>query len=807
MSELSGQQGNTYNVQGEDYGALYHVLFEHHHLPVLIIDPADGRIIDANLTAIQFYQYTKEMLKSMTIYDINTLSPEDVRSQMSLAKKRNKNSFHFRHRLKDGQIREVKVDSIPVVFNYQSLLFSLITDVTDVLEKNSFFQTLFDQSPNAIVIMDSEYRMNRVNEHFEALFGYTAAELTNYTPPERIYPDGNEEVFASNKNTMEQGLVINQDTIRRHKDGTWIEVQLIAIPVYVGQMQVATCAIYIDKREEAALKSRNHMLASVLENTTQGAVITNGEAEIQWVNQAYTTITGYTSDEVMGENPRLLQSGEPNKAFYQTMWQAILDQGGWSGEIWNRRKSGEVFPEYLKIFSVRGNNGEIERLVGIINDISESKAYEKHITSLMNHDELTSLFNRSYIMRAIRREIKASADQSDQVTVIYGDIDAFKNINDSLGHAAGDKLLIKLASLINNVFHQSIVGRISGDEFVIIPYKMTNRQVEDKLDVLFNILSRPFRIHGHDLFISCSFGIASYPEDGANASELLMNADIAMYRAKSREGNAFEYFSKKFGEAVKREFRVKTALQQADYHQEFIMNYQPIINVETNHVTGVEALIRWESPTLGGVSPGEFIPIAEKYGYIHSIGNWVLRQVCTEMLALTQKREAAFTVSINVSVQQLESDTCVENIKAILAETTFPAAHLILEVTEETSISNSTIVRQSINDLVKLGIRVSIDDFGTGYSSLEKLHRLSVHELKIDQSFVQDIENTTGIVEAIIAMGKSLSLQVVAEGVETQEQFEFLKQTKCDYVQGYFFSKPLPLDAFEKYLNQSQQSS
>lgn len=784
--------------------AFYYTLFEQHHLPVLIIRPADGEIIDVNDTAAQFYGYDKSTLRAMTIFNINTLSEKAVREKMVEAKQKNERYFHFQHRLNSGEIRDVKINSIPVTYNDETLLFSLVTDITDVVENNAFFQTLFEQSPYAIMMMNRDYQIEKVNHHFEQLFGYDNEEAIGQTAEQLIYPAYHKELFQSNKQMMEKGIVISQNSKRLAKNGDEIDIQMVAMPVYVDNLLVATCAIYIDKRQEQEMKSYNQMLASVLENTNQGVVITNTAGEIEWINQAYTKITGYDEADVKGNNPRLLQSGKHDDAFYEKMWHDILTYGSWTGEIWNRRKNGDVFPEFLKIFSIKDEQGDVVRFVGIFIDNTEAKAHEKQIDVLETKDTLTGLYNRSYLIQYLERLLK-DTDQNS-ITLLYMDIDRFKAINDNLGHAVGDKLLMQFTAHLHHTFTSSLLARVSGDEFVVILTEQDTMRYEALIQQLFDQLNIPVDLGHHQLLVTCSVGVATYPVDALVANDLLTYADIAMFEAKKQEGNSMALYDEALTAEMNRAFEVKTALQQANFDRDFSLHYQPVMDVQTGHVVGAEALLRFHHPTLGHVSPGEFIPIAENNGLILAIGEWVLRQACNDMRPVIEMVGSQFTLAVNVSIQQLESQTFPLALKAILKETYFPAGQLVLEVTEETSVSHSERVKATINKIEAHGVNISIDDFGTGYSSLEKLHRLKVNQLKIDQSFIRDLDETTAIVRAILAMGESLDLSVVAEGVETKDQLDFLKTTTCDYVQGYYFSRPLAYKDFQAYLSSKKSS-
>lgn len=546
--------------------------------------------------------------------------------------------------------------------------------------------------------------------------------------------------------------------------------------------------------------------AVVFESSREGIVITDLKPRIVAINRAYTEITGYSEDQVVGKNPKVIKSGRHGKLFYEAMWASISKLGYWSGEIWNRRRNGEIYPQWLTITTVCNDRNEPCNYVGVFTDITQMKQSEARLAHLAHYDPLTGLPNRLLAQSRLQHAIERVQRHDTHVATLYVDLDRFKNVNDSLGHPIGDELLIMLASrLKKRLREEDTLARLGGDEFLVIleAIKDTNEPAT-VAQTLIDLLVTPFALpSGHEIFINASIGISLFPDDAHSVTELIQHADMAMYLAKQEGRNTYRYHTEALSIAANERLRLETRLRQALRADEFVLHYQPLIHARSGRAIGVEALVRWQPPGKAMVSPGKFIPIAEETGLIVALGEWVLRSACAQGRTWLDAGLPPMVIAVNLSVRQFRSENLVDVIDRILTETTFPAACLELELTESMFMEQAEQSIQTLKTLKSLGVRLSIDDFGTGYSSLTYLKRFPIDKLKIDQSFVHglaDDPNDREIAATIIAMARSLKLNVLAEGVESEQQLEFLNQHGCDFYQGYLFHRPVPVDELEKWL-------
>ena len=555
-------------------------------------------------------------------------------------------------------------------------------------------------------------------------------------------------------------------------------------------------------RADAALRQS----AAVLESVGEGVMVTDLNSLIVSVNRAFTTITGYTGDEVLGRNPGLLRSGREDQAFYQAMWKNIKETGAWQGELWNRRKNGEFFPQLLTISTVYDSEGLPGNYVAVMTDLSQLKASEAKLDHLVHYDPLTALPNRQLTQSLLAHALVAADRHNQHLAVLYIDLDRFKNINDSLGHPAGDELLVALTRRMEaHLQGEGILGRLGGDEFLLILEDL--QRPEDAAGIaknLIGLLDQPFHLHGgHEVFVGASFGISLFPDDGTSATELIQHADVAVYQAKESGRNTFAFYTPALTQVANDRLDMEARLRHALALGEFLLHYQPQIDFQSGELIGCEALVRWNSPLQGLVSPARFIPLAEETGLIVQLGEWVLREACLQARAWLDAGMPHLMMSVNLSARQLQQPDIVDRVAAILEETGLPAELLKLELTESMIMGHGEEVVVLLQSLKALGIRLSIDDFGTGYSSLAYLKRFPIDELKIDQGFVRDIPNDSNdnqIAIAIIGMAHGLGLKVMAEGVETEVQRDFLMKNGCDAFQGYLFSRPLPVEEFTRFV-------
>lgn len=549
---------------------------------------------------------------------------------------------------------------------------------------------------------------------------------------------------------------------------------------------------------------RLHLAAQVFENSQNAIIITDPGARIQAVNPAFSRMTGYAPDEVLGKTPRLLNSGREDDAAYAAMWESLNRTGHWQGELWNRRKNGEMFPEWLSISAVRCDAGEIGHYIGIGVDISERKDAEARIEHLAYYDALTDLPNRALASDRLGQVLAEAIRNGTEAALLFLDIDRFKNINDTLGHLAGDRLLQMTAQrLRNSVRAMDTVSRLGGDEFLVILPEASAEEAALVARKLIKQFQSPFDINGHQLTITISVGITIHPVDGSDAETLLKHADTAMYHAKESGRSRYSFFLPEMNERVQKRLELENHLHRAFEASEFALHYQPKVNLPDGRLVGAEALIRWRHPEWGMVPPNRFIPVAEESDLILNIGDWVITEVCRQLSAWRSAGLSLVPVAVNLSVKQFVQADFVARLHAILGNYDIPAALIELEVTESLFMQDSDHAVTILHHLRDLGFSLSLDDFGTGYSSLAYLKRMPLDKLKIDRAFVRDLANDAddaAIVRAVTQLGHTLGLRVIAEGVETSEQLDYLLAQHCDEAQGYLFSRPLPADEFAGHI-------
>ncbi len=548
-------------------------------------------------------------------------------------------------------------------------------------------------------------------------------------------------------------------------------------------------------------------LASLIyKNSSQAMLISDINNIVISVNPAFTKITGYSEDEAIGKNPKFMTSGLHNAAFYNEMWERIEETGHWTGEISNRRKNGELYTEMLNINTVTNAFGSVDHYVGLFNDITEQKKADELILEHANIDPLTRLHNRRMFLERLDEEIKRSKRSGVPFALLYMDLDHFKEVNDSLGHDAGDKLLIEVTQRMKNHVRESdIVSRLGGDEFSIIFTDLQGSFAIDRItqDII-DSMCKPFQLDVDHVYISASVGITIYPNDADDASTLLKNADQAMYLAKRSGRACYRYFKPSMQEAAERRQVMINDLHGALDEKQFQVFYQPIVDMKTAEINKAEALVRWNHPERGLVSPDDFIPLAEESGQIIEIGDWVFKEAMRQTDIWKRKYHTEFQVSVNKSQVQFRSARKLDEWLDYLNELGLNGHNIVIEITESILMEDESRISDKLLQLRDMGIEVSLDDFGTGYSSLSYLKKFDIDYLKIDRSFVASLtaESTDmALCEAMIVMAHKLGIKVIAEGIETEEQKHLLDSMGCDYGQGYLFSRPVPASEFEKLLN------
>ncbi len=595
-------------------------------------------------------------------------------------------------------------------------------------------------------------------------------------------------------------------TAYRRRDGGAIQVQMDwnrrgEAPDTAGGLVAVVTDVTERQRAEAELS----LAASVFDGSSEGILITDADRTILRVNQAFTEITGYSAAEAVGQTPRLLRSERHDDAFYQSLWASLNATGVWQGEVWNRRKDGEVHPVWQNITAVRDPQGRVTQYIGIFSDITEKKISEERIRHLAHYDGLTDLPNRLLFNERCEHALSRARREHGQVAVLFLDLDRFKHINDSLGHPAGDRVLRAVAERLRAaVREEDTVARLGGDEFILVMEEVADPQDAARVArKLLGVLAEPFLLDGRELLVTPSIGISLFPRDGTDVTSLVKNADAAMYRAKEAGRNTYQYYTRELTDTAFERVFLESHLRRATERGELVLHYQPRYRLPEGRLAGAEALVRWRHADLGLVPPDRFIPLAEDSGLIVPIGAWVLREACRQAVLWRGWGVGFEQVSVNVAGQQIQRGDFVATVREVLEDTGLPPEALELEITETFIMQQAEQAISVLEGLRGLGVTLAIDDFGTGYSSLSYLKRLPIHSLKVDRSFVRDIpedRNDEAITRAVLALGHSLQLAVVAEGVETAEQESFLRRGGCDEVQGFLYSAPLAPEEFEARL-------
>lgn len=674
-----------------------------------------------------------------------------------------------------------------------------------LIESESRLQAIIQTEPECVKTVDSRGRLIQMNPAGLAMLEASTLEeaqdnsLTDFLLPEHraAFMEMHRRVM-NGENTILEFEIIGLKGTRR-----WLETH--ATPMRDAEGKVTNLlGVTRDITQRKNNESNLLLQTQAMEQSPNSIIITDYKANIEYVNTAFVNSSGYTSSEVLGKNPRFLKSGNTPEHAYDAMWTALLRQEKWQGEFINKRKDGTNYIYSINIAPVLDKEGKTTHYIAIEEDISEQKKTQEKIHYLANFDPLTALPNRIQMDDHLQYTLNIAKRNEGKFALIFLDLDHFKNINDTLGHSIGDLLLMELAKRLSAVVREEdTVSRMGGDEFVLLLPETDVNGAAQVAQKLLTSIANTFKLADHELTVTASLGIALYPSDGTDIETLSKNADVAMYRAKQEGRNAYCFFTHEMQKNSQRNLEISNALHSALQRNEFHLVYQPQFSAKYGLLLGAEALIRWEHPQLGSVSPAEFIPIAEDNGTILSIGEWVLRTAVSQA-ALWHQNGMPIMMAVNLSAVQFRHPNLPTLITDILKQSKLDPQYLEIELTERVAMHNPHDGIKIMNTLHDIGIRMSIDDFGTGYSSLSYLKQFKVYKLKIDHSFVRDISKDPedkAIVRAVIQLAHSLELITIAEGVETLDQLQYLQQQGCDEIQGYYYSKPLLPEQFESFIS------
>jgi diguanylate cyclase (GGDEF)-like protein/PAS domain S-box-containing protein len=793
----------------------YRLMFSTSIDAMALIDAETWRFLDVNPAWVALYGHTREETLALALPDV-TADPQLVATALgeAVAAGQARRAPPGWHKSKGGERFPVEMGGDRLELQGKRAILLVVRDMSErwkaeqeLRAERDFSRAAVDSIFGIFYLIDENGKFRLWNRNFETVSECSAEEIRRKQPTDFVPSSERELISERMRQCFREGRADVEATLvsksgRRipfHFNGLRIEFE--GIPCLIGM------GIDISKRKEA--ESAAYLAANALENTADGVMITGLDGRILTVNKGFTAITGYSAEEALGQTPRLLRSGRHEEAFYRWMWEAIQADGNWQGEVWNRRKNGEIYPELLSISAVKDAAGEITHYIGVFNNLSMHKAYEERLQFLSTHDPLTQLPNRVLFQDRCEAALARSRRQGNHCAVLYLDIDRFQHVNDSLGHGAGDRLLQEISRRLKECVRGSdTVARFAADEFVILAEELGDvaNAAAIAQQIVERVSARPFIVDGRELFVTASIGISCFPRDGDDVESLLRNADVAVFRVKDSGGCAFQFYAEEMTVKARDRLAMENGLRQAINRNELVLHYQPRADLASGRITGVEALVRWQHPELGMIPPMRFIPVAEVTGLIEPLGDWVLRAACRQAQAWARAGIPPLRMAVNLSARQLRNPGLLSRILELMKDAELGDGCLELEITESMLMRDTETALQTIAEAHAHGIAISIDDFGTGYSSLSYLKRFQVDHLKIDRSFIHGLPRDTddvSIARAIIAMAKSLGIGVIAEGVETEEQRAFLKSAGCDHMQGYLMSRPLAAIDLEPLLRRN----
>jgi len=703
--------------------------------------------------------------------------------------------------------KEIFKQKISVLLVFVLLLISIIViyllyrRIEATFLELSAFKYAVEHSDNTVVITDPDRNITYANDVFAKTTGYDVDQALGVNPS--ILKSGlmDENFYKDLNKTLDRGEKWQGEFINKRKDGSLYYEKASIVPIFIKGELISYLAIKLDITQYVKLKEELQQSAAVFEHTTDGIMITNAKGIITSVNKAMIKMSGYTESELIGQNPNLLRSGQQDKSFYKNMWKSINKTGNWKGKIFNQTKQGMLTQTWLSISTVKDEKDKVLNYIAIHTDLNELILIQDKVNYIAHHDSLTDLPNRRFLEEKLDEIINISSRDKQSFSVIFLDLDRFKIINDTLGHDIGDELLKIVSKRIKDTLRKTdTLARMGGDEFIIISQNIKNKEEPAHISQkILDFLTQPINIKNHQLDITASIGISIFPDDGKNISTLIKHADSAMYLAKDLGKNNFQYFTEQLSIDIHNRLKLEQSLRKALEKNELYLNFQPQYDLKTRKVIAAEALVRWNNDKLGFIPPDKFIPVTEETGLIIPIGAFIFEESCKAFMQWKEEGLNIDTIAINVSSIQLSQKDILDSFKDIIQRVKIPAENIEIEITERYLFDYTENESTILNDLRSLGFKISIDDFGTGYSSMSYLKKLPLDTIKIDKSFIDDIPtdaNDVAITKAIMALSTSLGYLNVAEGIETVEQEDFLREHGCQIGQGYYFQRPIPNEEF-----------